>query len=290
MKIETFSILAGTRICDAHCPFCISRMTGIEETGYKEPEVNWRNFHKACNVAKISDVSTVLITGKGESTLYPEQISKYLQHLERYNFPFIEIQTNGIRLEKKWNEYEKYLNEWYSRGMTMICLSVVHYSKEKNKQIYTPKSEYMDLENLIKKLHNIGFSVRLGCTLIKGYIDSVSEVCTLIDFAKNNKVEQLTLRELRVEEVSEDIRVQRYCQRNQLFEYDFNSIKDWLINNGRLLMTLPHNAKIYDVDKQNVCIVDCEMLQPLSGDIRTLIFFPDGHLRYNWEYGGAILL
>jgi hypothetical protein len=32
------------------------------------------------------------------------------------------------------------------------------------------------------------------------------------------------------------------------------------------------------------------MLQPLSGDIRTLIFFPDGHLRYNWEYGGAILL
>jgi len=71
MKIQTFSIVAGTLACNARCPFCISKMTVENGMTLKEPKVNWRNFHKACMLAERSAVSTVMITGKGEPTLFP---------------------------------------------------------------------------------------------------------------------------------------------------------------------------------------------------------------------------
>jgi molybdenum cofactor biosynthesis enzyme MoaA len=301
MNIETFSILAGTKICDAACPFCISHISGILETGAKIPKVNWRNFDKACRLAQINGVSTVLITGKGEPTLYPNQITEFLENLEKYNFPLLEIQTNGIRLEKFFDtpfkneegatlNFEWYLKKWYSLGLNTISISVVHYDKEKNKSIYTPKNEYMDLENLIEKLHNIGYSVRLSCVIMKDYIDNVEEVKKMISFAKNNKVEQLTLRKITSDNDAEELEIKQYCDSHLVPNENLNQIINFLNTNGKKLMTLPHGAVIYDVNKQNVCLTDCIMINPEKDDIRTLIFFPDGHLRYNWEYGGAILL
>ena len=62
MKISTFTIVAGSAACNAKCPYCVSKMTG-KELGMKEPEVNWRNFDKACRLAQVNQVSTVLFTG-----------------------------------------------------------------------------------------------------------------------------------------------------------------------------------------------------------------------------------
>ncbi len=74
MKISTFTIVVGSAACNAACPYCVSKMTG-KELGMKEPKVNWRNFDKACRLAQVNQVSTVLLTGKGEPTLFPEQFS-----------------------------------------------------------------------------------------------------------------------------------------------------------------------------------------------------------------------
>ena len=78
MKIQTFSILAGSEACNARCPFCISKMTPPSGVELKEPKVNWRNFRKACLLAKQSGVTTAMFTGKGEPTLFPKQITKFL--------------------------------------------------------------------------------------------------------------------------------------------------------------------------------------------------------------------
>ena len=66
MHFQTFSIVVGTRACNASCPFCISKQTGLFGTPIK---VNWRNFHIACNLAQKANTTTVLLTGKGEPTL-----------------------------------------------------------------------------------------------------------------------------------------------------------------------------------------------------------------------------
>ena len=57
-----------------------------------------------------------------------------------------------------------------------------------------------------------------------------------------------------------------------------------------LVMTLIHGAQVYDVQGQNVCLTDSLTIDAKSDDLRQLIFFPDGHLRYDWQYAGAILL
>ncbi len=288
MKIQTFSILAGTGACNASCPYCISKMTGKKRIGFKEQKINWRNFHKACRLSQVNNVSTVLITGKGETTLYPHQITEYLSHIRKFDFPLIELQTNALSFEKKG--FEKYLKKWYALGLNTIAISIAHYKREKNGEIFTPNKEYIDLEEIIKNLHDLNFSVRLSCVLVKGFIDSPKEIKKLAEFAKNNSVEQLTIRKLGLVEHSENKDIEEWCRQHALINSEIKVIKDYMDKNARKLMTLSHGAVIYELDGQNICLTDCEMVQPKSDEIRTLIFFPDGRLRWNWEYGGAILL
>jgi len=293
MKIKTLSIIAGNSNCNASCPFCVSKMTPLNgmEKGAKEPEVNWRNFRIACKFAEKSEVTTAMITGKGEPTLFPNQISLYLKELAEFDsFPFIEMQTNGIAIARNLPKYDTFLKEWYGRGMTTVALSIVHYTKEKNKTIYTPNSEYIDLPKLIEKLHETGLCVRLTCIAAKGFIDSVKELTELMKFAKENKVEQVTLIPVNRPNESENESVSNWVNENYIRKEKFEEIKNFVAKNGKELLILPHGAIIYDLDNQNLCLSNCLTIQPDSENIRQLIFFPDGHLRYDWQYSGAIIL
>lgn len=286
MKIQTFSIVAGTTTCNAGCPYCISKMTPKQGLGFKEPIVNWRNFKKACRVAEINNVMTVLITGKGEPTLYPDQITKFLEHLKRFDFPLIEIQTNGMVLADA--KYNKILERWYILGLTTIAISIVHYKQEKNKKIFSDK--YPELQVLIKKLHKIGFSVRLSCTMIKGFIDNPQEVKNLINKAKEWNVEQLSIRRLAMPKQSENKEISLWLEKNIVSKKNLAAIKKFVMANGNKIMTLHSQVPIYDVDGQNICLTDALTLTPQSDDLRQIIFFPDGHLRFDWQYRGAILI
>lgn len=286
MKIQTFSIVAGTSVCNAHCPYCISKMTPKQGIGLKEPEVNWRNFEKACRLAEINGVTTVLITGKGEPTLYPEQITKFLENLKKFNFPLLELQTNGIALTKK--NYFSYLEKWYELGLTMIALSIVHYEQKSNKKIFS--DEYPELKTLIYKLHKIGFSVRLSCTMLKGFIDNAKELQNLIEKTKEWEVEQLSVRKLAMPKRSENNEILIWTKENVVDSNELDNIKKFVANNGNKLMTLQDGAQIYDVDSQNLCITDALTIKPKTDNLRQIIFFPDGHLRFDWQYKGATLI
>ena len=82
MKIQTFSVIVGSNACNAHCPFCVSRMTpnALEA---KPTEVNWRNFDVAVRLACRAGVTTAMLTGKGEPTLWPDLIDKYLYEMNK---------------------------------------------------------------------------------------------------------------------------------------------------------------------------------------------------------------
>lgn len=292
MKIQTFSIVAGSEACNARCPFCVSKMTpscGLDEL--KEPEVNWRNFQKACLLAKQSGVTTAMFTGKGEPTLFPRQISLYLKNMQEFEFPLIEIQTNGIMLAQQPKKYDDYLDSWYALGMTTIAISIVHYDPAPNKVIYLAnRTDYIDLPKLIEKLHSFGFSVRLTCIAAKDYIDSSEKLMKLALFAKINQVEQLTITPVNKPEHPEHQEAWNWTNQHHLLPEQFEDIKTYLQKKASLFMKLCHGALVYDLNGQNVCLNNCLTVQPDSEELRNIIFFPDGHCRSHWQYEGSILL
>ena len=290
MKIQTFTIVAGSAACNADCPYCVSRMTGKKDMGFNEPKINWRNFNKACRLAQVNNVSTVLITGKGEPTLFPKQLTKFLENIKKFNFPLIELQTNGLVFGRKFDKYKAHLKDWYNLGLNTIAISIAHYKKEKNEEILAKNSKYIDLGDVIKKLHDIGYSIRLSCMMMKGYINDVESLKKLVEFCKKNNVEQLTIRTIRAPKKSEDSTIYLWTKKHELTKGQIDKINKFLEENANKLMTLKHGGIVYDLDGQNICSTDCLTINPETEEIRQLIFFPDGHLRYDWQYKGAVLL
>jgi len=285
MHFQTFSVVVGTKACNAHCPFCISKQTGLPTP----TKVNWRNFRVACKLAKQTSTTTVLMTGKGEPTLYPELITRHLREMDPFQFPLIELQTNGIRMAS--GELDEFLQSWYDQGLTTIALSVVHFDDRKNAEIYQPgKTNYTNLEVLIHKLHQIGFSVRLCVMLLKGYIDTANGVESMIWYCKHLGVEQLTFRNIKAAEVTNDGKVTDWTAQHALNHAEVSAINDYVKENGTLLHRLMHNTVIYDVDGQNVCLGTCLTQDPNQDDFRQLIFFPSGDLFWDWQYKGARIL
>jgi molybdenum cofactor biosynthesis enzyme MoaA len=291
MRIQTFSIVTGSEACNARCPFCISKMTPPLGVRLQEPEVNWRNFRIACRLAMRCDVTTIMLTGKGEPSLFPEQITKYLQVLSEFQFPIAELQSNGIALVDQPDLYAGHLRTWYDLGLTTIAISIAHYAPEKNRQVYLPhRKHYIDLPVLIRLIHDQGLSVRLACILANGFIDSRQALQELIGFAQQHRAEQLTIRPVNLPASSRNQEAHDWANRHSLLPSQLNDVSEFLEQKGKLLMTLIHGAQVYDVGGQNVCLTDSLTIEARSGDLRQLIFFPDGHLRYDWQYPGAILL
>lgn len=291
MKIQTFTVVSGNAICNASCPFCVSKMTGIRGIGFKPIQVNWHNFHKACRMAQINNITTVLLTGKGEPTLYPEQLTEYLTHLQKYDFPILELQTNAILFSEQEEKYDKYLKDWYELGLSIISISVVHYDPEKNRANYVPgKKTYPDLGKIIEKLHKIGYSVRFSVVLIKDHIDTPKEAQKMVEVAHGWGVEQVSLRPVAVSEESENEKYKIDTVKMMLTPKKITDINAWLEKDCRRLLSYGHNSRIFDVNGQNVCLTDALTIKPGTDDIRQMIFFPDGHIRFDWQYKGAIIL
>lgn len=300
MKITTLSIVAGTAHCNAACPFCVSKMTVPWDTpknGGAGP-VDWRNFAKAVRLARIGNCTTVLLTGKGEPTLYPDIISGFLALGEhgtlREHFPFIELQTNAIPFARNWKRYSEYLREWYEGGLSTVAVSVVHWDKRVNEGVYTPGGEHFSLEKMVHSLHSLGLSVRITAVLIKDALSTPEAVSEMIGYCKANGVEQLTLRPVNkpIKGRSGDEGTSSWVRGNGISKAEEAAIRRHVAGSGQKLMTMPHGAVIYDVGGQNVCLTDCLSVQPVSEEtgMRQLIFYPSGRITYDWQFEGAVLL
>jgi molybdenum cofactor biosynthesis enzyme MoaA len=290
MRTNTFTVIVGTSACNARCPYCVSRMTPACGVTTTPVPPNRRNFDIACRFAQTCGVSTVLLTGKGEPTLFPDQVSEYVRRSHEHGFPFIEMQTNGIRLAED-ERLGTSLEEWYGHGMTTICISIAHPDPVRNAEVFRPARPY-DIWPLADRLHEIGFSVRLNCTLVEGYVDSPAAISALADQCRSRGIEQLTVREVSAPLESEDAEAKHYvaghavaglCARvqQQLDERGSQAVR---------LLELAHGGLVYDWAGQNLCLGNCLTGSTDPDDIRQLIFFPDGHLRYDWRYPGAIIL
>jgi hypothetical protein len=239
-------------------------MTGFGEIP-KSMEINTRNLDKAIHLAQMGGVTTVLLTGKGEPCLYPEQIYNFLCALEG-RFPFIELQTNGLDIGR------------LAAGKEI----------RDNEQVYS--KDYPELARSIEFLHDLGFSVRLCVMMQNGYVDSPGDVDVVIDWCEHVGVEQLTFRPIRKPEDDVVSTTSQYVAQNGLTADRERAIYSHIQRRGEKLLELAHGATVYDVDGQNVCISDCLTHSTDPNEIRQIIFYADGRLTYSWDKKGAILM
>lgn len=284
MKIQTMSVVVGSTACNAKCPFCVSKQTPTCEIP-KEP--NWRNFGIALSLADKSGATTILLTGKGEPTLYPKLITDYLGWMIQsgYHFPFIEMQTNGIRIGE--GSVDNYLNQWYDLGLTTVALSAVDIWGDKNRLIYG--KEYPDLKETVKILIGYGFTVRLSIMMLKGYVDSRAKVDNVAEFCQINGIKQLTIRPIAKTEAN-DNEITKWVNEHTLSDEQLKKIVDHVNYVGTPVLHLAHGAVVYDYRGQNLCLSNCLTTNDTDDNMRQIIFYPDGTIGYDWKYKGAVLL
>jgi len=285
MKISTFSVVVGSMACNATCPFCVSKMTGAQNQTEQLIEPNWRNFAIACKLAKQSNVTTAMITGKGEPTLFPELISSHIVELANADIPLIELQTNGIRLANE--SLDDFLSHWYGLGLTTIAISIVSSDREANQMIYG--GEHFDLSELIEKLHKMRYTVRLSCILLEKNAN-YSFLEKMVNFARSQFVEQLTFIPLNNPTNTESKETNDWVKANKPSDSAIEVFWDHIHTMGTKLLELPHGATIYDINGQNVCLSNCLVGIENKNEMRNLIFYPNGRLAYDWRYKGAIIL
>ena len=286
--ISTYTIIAGNMRCPNDCPICISKMTPSHGIGHEDIEFNWAKFKKATRIAAMRGAQNVLITGKGEPTLFPNLVEEILVGLASENFERIELQTEGSNISK--NIDDDVLRRWRTWGLDLIAISIYHYDDTQNAEGFGHSGSGVgyDLQKLIERLNNMGFLVRLTCLLRKGYVDNVNLVHGLIEFCKEKNVFQLTLRTADVPDNPLDSEVAYYVKTNKPEPDNMKRINELIIEHGKLCYSLPHGASVYEVNGQNVSITT-GLGEP--GDNRQLIFFPQGWLTMSWEtvHGSRII-
>lgn len=299
MKISTMSVVVGSAACNARCPFCISKMTPANGVTLKAEAINYKNFEQCCRLAQVADVTTVLLTGKGEPTLFPEELSEVIWKLKQYKFPIIELQTNGIPIYNKKID-DSTLREWFNNGLRTVAISNVGINYELNKQIYTPNQTYIDIDDLIDQLREIGFTVRFATVMIKNGIDTLDKLRELVHWAFLKKVDQLSIRPVTKPNLKNQLEVLNnsssvasafeWCSNNGISDDFVNDVMNFVACNGTLIRKMPHGALIYDLFGQNLCLTNCLTRDTNSEEMRQIIYFPDGSIRDSWEYPGARIL
>jgi len=290
MKIQSISLVVGGSACDAKCPYCVARLTGRGEAQPEPP--NMPMLHKAIEMATRNGVCTAILTGKGEpcAKTNRRQITIYLENLFEAKMPFVCLQTNGLWLGRA-NEVEvlRCLKDWRSKGLTTVSISVVSWQDKLNAEIFTPGKEYTDLGRLVALLKGFGLVVRLSCILCKGYTDTPQRVMDLVGFCNDLGAQQLTLHPVTCPDNGKSPDVEQWVREHELSDSEQEAIRAKLRTYPKL-MSLAHGGVVHDVNDISVGFSECLTIDPSQdGEIRQLIYYPDGRIMYDWVHKAAIL-
>ena len=283
-------VIGGSPTCNARCPFCIASMTPLARSGADFVPADQAALARVAAFARSASADQVMLTGKGEPTLWPDEISACLETLAPFGFGHTDLQTNGVLIAEGKQVGAAHLDRWRAAGLDLIAISMVSTDAARNREIYLPyRSSYPDLGALVTRLHDHGFAVRLATVMLKGYIDSGPKFAELIAAARQLGVEQLTARPVtRSANPRTDV-VSAYVESHALSDDQRAEIAAVL--DGRpLAASLPGNGRVYDLDGLSVCLADSMTADDPSLEVgRQLIYYPDGTVSPSWEDPGVPL-
>ncbi|MBY0359811.1 MAG: radical SAM protein [Candidatus Obscuribacterales bacterium] len=285
-RFHLITPVVGGLACGAKCPFCVAHMTPTNKVTMKAVDPDYAAFEEACTYAYDRGARCTLLTSKGEPTLWPDLVSGHLRVTSKFKFDRVELQTNGLNIADRKPVTDAHLKEWRELGLKLVAISNVHYDPAVNRGVYTPRrKEYIDLPKLIADLRGYGFKVRLATVLLRGYIDSLETLKKLMDFARENHVDELTVRPVNKPEDSQDDAVSKWIDENFLLPEKRDALQAYLDKAGKLVETFRWGARVYDVDGQNVCLTNCLTHDNPEVELgRQLIFFPEGKVADDWRH------
>jgi len=249
-------------------------------------EFNEYQFDTCCRIVEQmrDGLLTVLLTGKGEPMLHLQQITRYLDCINR-RFPLIELQTNGTLIKENITSLQK----WRNRGLTLVCISIAAESIANNRLMGIKDDSY-DFWEAAKILQDIGLNVRLNCTMTRAGISRPEDCDRLIDRAFKAQIDQVTFREVTKPVTTLNQKISGWIEGHQAPGAATRLSNYLLMQGATQLLELPHGGMVYDYHDQNVAISNCLTGTTDPNDIRQIIFFPDGRVAYDWRYKGARLL
>ena len=276
MRAQNLTISVPYKGCDKDCPYCVSKMTGYIEA---DEDAFQFNLVKARTLAKAAQVSSVLITGKGEPFLNLDACERVSTVFK--DFP-IEIQTNGKMLYKNWKDGTSILGSKY---LNVIAFSIDSFDDWKK---YVPMMEHL------WDSYGIVIRVTLNVTSLLGDIDKAFD--SAIKLAEKSKVSQLSFRSVTIPERTiasiDSTDAEIWIQNNHCAEYYDRITRELneLTSSKCLLRQLSFGVSVYDlfgiaVTKFDNCIQEWNN----GEDIRSLIYQEDGHMYTSWDSPASIL-
>jgi len=267
MKANSLSISLPYAGCNKNCPYCVSKMTGIPDNKENDYHFFLKNIEKAKTIADHADVSSVLLTGKGEPLLCQEAIHDVCKVFK--NYP-IEIQTNGILLEESIG----FISQNY--------IDTIAVSIDSMEQLVSLKSCF---EEYSKLNINIRITVNLVNKITKNYY-----IREFIKFCEEAHVSQLSFRCITAPDFAvnteEGIKARKWIRENvdpyleSSFLLAFNNI---ISAEGIFIRELSFGSKIYMINGIScVSFEKCIQENSKESDIRSLIYWEDGHLSTSW--------
>lgn len=267
MKAQNLTISIPNKGCNKNCPYCVSKMTGYTET---DEYLFRNNIGKVKRIADIANVSSVLITGKGEPFLNPEMLE--LVGREFHDYP-LEIQTNGI------SGYILY--KFYVSLFDVFAFSIDAYPWD-------------FLEGKFNSVNQNNKIIRVTLNVINdNWLGHIS-LMDLIKECKKYKINQLSIRQITAPNnyinTEESLKAVKWIN-DHVDSALYNRLKEELENKEkRLIRILPYGTKVYDIDGISVTSFDYCVQDDNDGEnIRSLIYEEDGHLYTSWNSKASIL-
>ncbi len=274
MKAQNLTISVPYKGCDKDCPYCVSKMTGYIDTN--ELCID-RNLEKVRKVAEAAQVSSVLLTGKGEPCLNPAWVNRFCRTFREYP---IELQTNGLILLRELIDSPKkdgWLTQLRSLGLSVLALSLDRLSDFEK---FTPLFTYASGLNLIIR-------VTLNITKLISVHATAENILRLCHAAHIN---QLSFRQITVPNNAVLHDTADWIHKNVSQDQYHGLVKQVTDMKPRVIRKLPYGATIYDIGGIAVTWFDyCIQDDHGVDDIRSLIYLEDGHCYTAWDSPASIL-
>lgn len=288
MSAQSLSIVVPNKCCVNDCAFCVSKMhctdtVNMMDDSNKLFDLYLNDYLDRLEYCRDDKVDTIMLTGSSE----PQQNRKFLTYfgllmqLMKNPFHKIEMQTTGVLIDRN---YLRFLRNHV--GVNTIALSLSSFSNEKNREYNgTPIDLKVDIDQLCRDIKEYDFNLRLCLNMTDGF--NWYDIDSIFSTAKALGANQITFRML-------------YSSYNNTPQDDWifvhgakpsaaTSIKEYILEHGTELGTLPYGAKKYSVHGMSTVVdTDC-MNKENKEENKYYILRPDCKLYSQWDDPASLI-
>lgn len=289
MEIQSLSVVVPNKKCVNNCAFCVSKMHSDNYKNQMDSNLPFydlyeKDYVKRLEFARDNGCNTIMLTGNSEPQMNRHFLEKFGTMNRSLSKPFrwIEMQTTGVGID---DNYLRFLRNHV--GISTISLSINSFDDRIN-QFYNqaPISLYKDLASLCPSIKKYDFNLRLSLNLCDGFSTNPE---IIFNYAKKTlKADQITFRVLYANPTV-DTPQNQWIYEHGMKETDINTIRQYIVENGRKLERLPFGAIKYSVDGIGTVLDDDCMSIAQKDSVKYLILRENCKLYTKWDDEGSLM-